>query len=159
MVETNWPRDNSGELVWSAWHIANVKRQQQIKVGSSNLKLWAIITIITTSRVWAFSDNLGVGFHGFDLWDMPSQFLEGPFLFMILMSFSRAAQSFRGGKGSRGISRNKAAPTRHTACAGVWLLGKVTGRGHLGEANNTTAHFCKPLAHQQRDFFGFGTDY
>lgn len=71
---------------------------------------------------------------------------------MILMSFSCAAQSFRGGKGGGRRSRNKAVPARHTACAGVSLLGKVTGRGHLVEANNTTAHFCKPLAHEQRDF-------
>lgn len=70
---------------------------------------------------------------------------------MILMSFSCADQSFRGEKGNMGKSRNKAVPTRHTACAEVSLLGKVTGRGHLVEANNTTAHFCEPLAHEQRD--------
>lgn len=69
-------------------------------MGSSNLKVRAII--ITANRVWVFSDNLGIGFSGFDLWDIPTQFLEGHFLFIILMSFSCAAQYFKGGKGVGG---------------------------------------------------------
>lgn len=112
---------------------------------------YSLLLLLLTGRVWAFSGNLGIGFYGFDLWDIPSQFLEGHFLFLILMSFSCVAQSFRGG----GKSRKKAAPKRHTACAEVPVLGKVTGRGHLVEASNTTAHFCKPLAHE-RGIFWFG---
>lgn len=65
------------------------------------------------------------------------------------------AQSFRGRKGGEGKSRNKAVP-KDTACTEVSLLGKVEGRGHLVEASNTTAHFCKPLAHEQRNLLFWG---
>lgn len=59
-------------------------------------------------------------------------------------SFLCAANSFRGGKGVGVKCRNKSEPTGHTACAGMSLQGKVTGRGHLVEASNTTVPFCKP---------------
>lgn len=101
-----------------------------------------------------FSDKPRPRFSGFDLWDIPTQCLEGHFLFIILMSFLCAAQPFKGGKGGGRKNRNKAAPTRNTACTEVSLLGKVTGRGHLVEAYNTTAHFCKPLSREQRDILG-----
>lgn len=65
-------------------------------------------------------------------------------LFMLLKSFLCAAQSFRGGREVGVKSRSKSEPMGHTACAGVSLQGKTTGRGHLVEANCTTVFFCKP---------------
>lgn len=65
----------------------------------SNRSRWACLTwrcrllllLLLLPRVGSehFSDNTGIVFYLFGLGDMPSQFLEGHFIFMVLMSFSR----------------------------------------------------------------------
>lgn len=98
---------------------------------------------------------MGIALFRFDLWDKLSEFLEGHFVFMTLMSFLHASP-FGGRKGSEAETRLCLQDLR--LCTEVPVLGKVTGRGHLVETKNTTTHFCKSPAHEQTDFLVWEAD-